>query len=207
MKILSVGTACWMLASLAAGTAAAQGVDPSTAESARRVAAGTCATCHGPGGNSETPKFPVLAAQREGYLAAQMKAFRDQSRGDADAIAYMWGMAAPLSDEMIAALARYYASRTPAPGRPGKAALVAQGRDIYMKGIASENIPACGTCHGARAEGTGDFPRLAGQHAEYLIKQLYSFRNESRNVAVMHGVAKEMKLPEMQAVAAYLESQ
>lgn len=206
MKMLFVTTACWILASLS-GTAAAQGADPSAADAARQVAAGTCATCHGPRGNSEMPKFPKLAGQREGYLVAQMKAFRDQTRGDADAIAYMWGMAGPLSDGMIAALSRYYASQTPAPGRPANAALVAQGREIYSKGVASENIPACGTCHGARAEGAGDFPRLAGQHSEYLIKQLYSFRNESRNVAVMHGVAKEMKLPEMQAVAAYLESQ
>jgi cytochrome c553 len=206
MKILLVGTTCWMLASLA-GTAAAQGAGPSVDQAARRVAVGTCATCHGQRGNSDMPKFPKLAGQREGYLAAQMKAFRDQSRGDADAIAYMWGMAGPLSDAMIAALSHYYASQAPAPGRPANAALVAQGREIYTKGVPAENIPACVTCHGARAEGAGDFPRLAGQHAEYLIKQLYSFRNESRNVAVMHGVAKEMKLPEMQAVAAFLESQ
>ena len=205
MKIFFVGSACWILACFA-GTAAAQPEDQSADQAARRVAVGTCATCHGKGGNSDVPKFPKLAGQREGYLAAQLKAFRDQSRGDADAIAYMWGMASPLSDGMIAALAHYYASQTLAPGRPTNTALTAKGREIYVNGIASENIPACGTCHGARAEGTADFPRLAGQHAEYVIKQLYSFRNESRNAAVMHGVAKDMKLPEMQAVAAYLQS-
>ena len=204
MKTFFVGTACWILASLTAGAGAQ---DPSADQAARRVAAGTCATCHGERGNSEAPKFPKLSGQRETYLAAQLKAFRDQSRGDADAIAYMWGMASPLSDDMIAGLARYYASQPPARGRPADSGLVARGRDIYVNGVASENIPACGTCHGARGEGAGDFPRLAGQHAEYLIKQLYSFRNESRNVAVMHGVAREMKLAEMQAVAAFLQSQ
>ena len=121
-------------------------------------------------------------------------------------MAYMWGMAAPLSDEVIAALAQYYTSQKPAPGTAGDPAIVARGREIYEKGVASQNIPACRACHGANAEGSADFPRLAGQHAEYIIKQMYSFRNESRNVAVMHGVAKDMKLVEMEAVAAYLQS-
>lgn len=202
MRTVRIGTACCILAAFAASAAATQPED----KAVRSVAAATCATCHGNQGNSETPKFPRLAGQREGYLAAQLKAFRDQSRGDADAIAYMWGMAAPLSDEMIAGLARYYAGQAPARGHTSDAALAAKGREIYVNGIPSENIPACGGCHGARAEGNAQYPRLAGQHAEYVIKQLYSFRNESRNVAVMHGVAREMKLPEMQAVAAYLQS-
>ena len=51
-----------------------------------------------------------------------------------------------------------------------------------------------------------DFPRLAGQHAQYLLKQLRSFQSNLRNVAVMHGVAKELQGKEMSAVAAYLES-
>jgi cytochrome c553 len=53
----------------------------------------------------------------------------------------------------------------------------------------------------------GDFPRLAGQHAQYVLKQLNSFQNNMRNVAVMHGVAQGLKTEEMSAVAAFLESQ
>jgi cytochrome c553 len=204
MKTLFVVCACSVLA-LSAGPARPQELVRSD-QAARNVAVGTCAICHGPGGNSVAPKFPKLAGQREGYLVVQLKAFRSQSRGDPDAMAYMWGMAAPLSDEVIAALAQYYTSQKPAPGSAGDPAIVARGREIYAKGIASQNIPACGACHGANAEGSADFPRLAGQHAEYIIKQMYSFRNESRNVAVMHGVAKDMKLVEMEAVAAYLQS-
>src|SRR2546425_5602284 len=204
MKTLFAVCACSVLA-LSADPARPQ--EPVRSDqAARNVAVGTCAICHGPGGNSVAPKFPKLAGQREGYLVAKLKAFKSQSRGDPDAMAYMWGMAAPLSDEMIAALAQYYASQKPAPGTAGDSAIVARGRAIYEKGIASQNIPACGSCHGANAEGSADFPRLAGQHAEYVIKQIYSFRNESRNVAVMHGVAKDMKLVEMEAVAAYLQS-
>jgi cytochrome c553 len=50
-----------------------------------------------------------------------------------------------------------------------------------------------------------DFPRLASQHAQYLLKQLASFQSNMRNVAVMHGVAQNLRRQEMQAVAAYVE--
>jgi cytochrome c553 len=201
MRALYATCACLMLA-LNAGPAWSQESD----QAAARIAVGTCALCHGPHGNSEPTRFPRLAAQRENYLVAQLKAFRNQTRGDPDAIAYMWGMAAPLSDDSISALARYYASQKAVPGTRGAAAVIARGSDIYKNGIASENIPACASCHGADAEGLADFPRLAGQHAEYIIKQLRSFQNNLRDVAIMHGVAREMKLNEMEAVAAFLQS-
>src|SRR5207302_350647 len=84
--------ACSMLA-LSAGPARPQELVRSD-QAARNIAVGTCAICHGPGGNSVVPTFPKLAGQREGYLIVQLKAFRSQSRGDPDAMAYMWGMAA-----------------------------------------------------------------------------------------------------------------
>jgi cytochrome c553 len=52
-----------------------------------------------------------------------------------------------------------------------------------------------------------DFPRLAGQHSQYILKQLSSFQSNMRNVAVMHGVAQNLQLQEMQSVAAYLQAQ
>jgi cytochrome c553 len=84
---------------------------------------------------------------------------------------------------------------------------VARGREIYEHGIASEGVPACSSCHGPDAHGLKEFPRLAGQHAQYILKQLASFQSNMRNVAIMHGVAQNLLLPEMQAVAAYLEAQ
>ena len=92
-------------------------IDPTLTLAAQRVAATTCATCHGPQGRSTTPKFPVLAGQHASYLIAQMKAFKAQTRGDPDALGYMWGMAAPLDDGMIEALAAYYSAQRPGPGR------------------------------------------------------------------------------------------
>lgn len=50
------------------------------------------------------------------------------------------------------------------------------------------------------------YPRLAGQHAEYVLKELASFQSNMRNIAVMHGVAQNLRTPDMEAVAAYLES-
>ena len=173
---------------------------------AQQVAVSTCATCHGQQGRSVVPKFPTLASQHPKYFAAQLQAFKAQSRGDPDAIGYMWGMAAPLSDDMIAGLAAYYAAQAPGRGSGGDGGAIARGADIYANGVAAEGIPPCVACHGPGAAGTDDYPRLAGQHAQYLLKQLRSFQNNMRNVAVMHGVAQDLKANEMQAVAAYLQS-
>jgi len=181
--------------------------DGATKLHAQKVATTVCGSCHGPQGNSTQPKFPRLAGQNANYLATQLKAFRSQARGDPDAISYMWGMAAELDDDTIAALAAYYAAQKPEASRASDAAAVARGREIYDHGIAAEGVPACSTCHGADAHGQQDFPRLAGQHAQYVLKQLTSFQSNMRKVAIMHGVAQNLRAPEMQSVAAYLQSQ
>ena len=174
---------------------------------AQYVAATVCGTCHGVRGVSTQPKFPQLAGQNANYLAAQLKAFRAQTRGDPDAIGYMWGMAGQLDDDTITALAAYYAGQKAEPSGRGDPALVARGREIFENGIPSEGVPACSSCHGKDAHGLQDFPRLAGQHGQYVLKQLASFQSNMRNVAIMHGVAQNLRGPEMQAVAAYLEAQ
>lgn len=94
-----------------------------------------------------------------------------------------------------------------APGRTGDPALSARGREIYQHGIESEGVPACGSCHGPDGHGVADFPRLASQRSQYILKQLASFQSNMRSVAVMHGVAQNLRTNEMQAVAAYLEGQ
>jgi cytochrome c553 len=173
---------------------------------AEKVAITVCGTCHGREGTNTQPKFPVLAAQNANYLITQLKAFRSQTRGDPDAIAYMWGMSAELDEPSMAALASYYTAQKPQPGSAGSSSKYATGKDIYEHGIASQGVPACSSCHGPDAHGLKDFPRLAGQHAQYVLKQLASFQSNMRNVAIMHGVAQNLRAPEMEAVAAYLES-
>jgi cytochrome c553 len=180
--------------------------DPAIAAHAQLLAVTVCGTCHGAQGNSTHPKFPRLAGQSANYLTTQLKAFRGQTRGDPDAVGYMWGMAAELDDATIDALASYYSKQKSEPSPRGDAALIARGRAVYEHGVESQGVPACGTCHGPDGHGVADFPRLASQHAQYLLKQLASFQSNMRNVAVMHGVAQNLRLQEMQAVAAYVEA-
>jgi cytochrome c553 len=166
----------------------------------------TCGTCHGVNGRSVSPTFPNLAAQQASYVEQQLKAFKDQSRADPDAQAYMWGMASQLSDATITQLAGYFAALPAAPGRGGNSTLIAQGRHLFEEGVPVRGIPPCASCHGAHAEGMAAFPRLAGQHAPYLFKQLLVIQSVLRTAPVMHGVIKDLTKDQMQAVVAYLQS-
>jgi cytochrome c553 len=166
----------------------------------------TCGTCHGVNGRSVSPTFPNLAAQTAPYIELQLHAFKDQTRADPDAQAYMWGMASQLNDASISGLATYFSQQPAAPGRSGNATLVAQGKQIFVEGVPGRQIPACASCHGAQAQGNGPFPRLAGQHAPYLLRQLLVIQSVLRTAPVMHGVIKDLTRPQMEAVVAYLES-
>jgi len=166
----------------------------------------TCTACHGGNGRSVSPTFPSLAAQTAPYLELQLHAFKDQTRADPDAQAYMWGMASQLSDASITGLAAYFSKQSAAEGKSGNATLIAQGKQIFVEGVPARQIPACASCHGAQAQGNGPFPRLAGQHAPYLLKQLLVIQSVLRTAPVMHGVIKDLNHDQMQAVVAYLES-
>ncbi len=166
----------------------------------------TCGTCHGVNGRSVSPTFPNLAAQTAPYIEMQLHAFKDQTRADPDAQAYMWGMASPLSDATISGLAKYFSSEPAPPGRPGSPALIEQGKHLFQEGVPAQQIPPCATCHGAHAEGMASFPRLAGQHAPYLLKQLLVIQSVLRTAPVMHGVVKNLSKDQMEALVAYLES-
>ena len=166
----------------------------------------TCSACHGLNGRSVAPTFPNLAAQTAPYIELQLHAFKDQTRADPDAQAYMWGMASQLDDVSISALAAYFSKQSAAAGKSGNATLIAQGKQIFVEGVPGRQIPACASCHGAQAQGNGPFPRLAGQHAPYLLKQLLVIQSVLRTAPVMHGVIKDLTRDQMQAVVAYLES-
>jgi cytochrome c553 len=197
---LTIGTSVYM-----AGNARSADVAPGDRAALQRTVE-TCATCHGVNGRSVSPTFPNLAAQTVQYLELQLQAFKDQTRGDPDAQAYMWGMASQLSDGMIHELATYFAKQPAAQGKSADPLLLARGRRVFEEGVPAQQIPPCASCHGAHAEGMANFPRLAGQHAPYLLKQLLVIQNVLRNAPVMHGVVKNLTRDQMQAIVVYLES-
>ena len=205
LRFMPLAAAVGLIA--AAAAVRADEADAPSRAYAQRLALTVCGTCHGKTGNSAQPKFPRLAGQNANYLAAQLKAFRSQTRGDPDAIGYMWGMASQLDDATIEALAAYYAAQQAQPSASAGSAEASRGKEIYERGVAAQGVPACSSCHGPDAHGLQDFPRLAGQHAQYVLKQLGSFQSNMRNVAIMHGVAQNLNLNDMDAVAAFLEAQ
>jgi len=206
MKTLVRFTTILAVCTISTGALRAADVSPELARSAQQLAATTCANCHGVSGRSTSPTFPNLAAQTAPYLETQLHAFRDQTRADPDALAYMWGMASQLNDATIGALSAYYAAQTPSSAKTGDQKLMARGKQIFEEGIAAQGIPACATCHGPQARGNAIFPRLAGQHADYLVKQMLVIQNALRVAPVMHGVIKDLPQAQMRAVATYLES-
>ena len=183
------------------------GATASAQQEGKDLATGVCSACHGPNGQSISPVFPNLAGQQSDYIVLQLDAFRGKMRGDPNARAYMWGMASQLSDGTIKALAEYYASQKPAAGISGDPALMAEGRRIYTEGIAKQGVPACAACHQPNAQGAAAFPRLAGQHVEYLIAQLEGFKSGTRaNAPIMANVVKTMSVGQLRAAATYAGS-
>jgi cytochrome c553 len=165
-----------------------------------------CSTCHGPRGTSISPMFPNLAGQQAVYLETQLKAFRDRSRADPHAQAFMWGMAAQLTDPAITEIAAYYAAQRPAPGKPAGREETAAGKKIFEEGIPAQQVPPCQSCHGDKAAGNGPFPRLAGQHRPYLERQLAAFISNARANEVMHATAKDLTALQISQIAAFLSS-
>ena len=173
---------------------------------AQKLAKTTCFLCHGEGGLSISPTFPRLAGQQAAYVEAQLKAFKDQTRGDPNALAYMYGMASQLHPAMMKALGEYFQSLTPAPAKAEPAKDVSAGKDIFEHGIPSLNVPACQTCHGSKAAGLGQFPRLAGQHTAYIVMQLRAFKSGVRASPIMGPIAHNLTEAQMNDVADYVRS-
>jgi cytochrome c553 len=181
-------------------------VDESDRQGAQRLATYLCSTCHGADGRSEFPLYPNLAGQQAAYLEAQLRAFRAKTRSDEEAHDYMWSIAATLNDSIIVALADFYATKAPGPGKPGDASAIAAGKALFEKGDLSRRIPPCAACHGAKAEGLSIFPRLAGQQGQYLSRQLTMIQLKLRSSPIMHGLIKDLTNDEIFVLATYLQS-
>lgn len=168
-----------------------------------------CSNCHGMTGNAVSPNFPNLAAQVEPYFIAQLAGFRSHARRDPSGFESMWGLSRSLTDDQINGLAAYYARQSPTP-QPieGDRARIEAGGRIFDRGVADKGVPACASCHGAGAQGSATFPRLAGQHVDYLVKQLVVFQrtDERPEGAIMKTIAHELTRQNIDDVATYLQA-
>jgi cbb3-type cytochrome c oxidase subunit III len=161
-----------------------------------------CAACHGADGNSGTPTYPKLAQQHPEYIVKQLTEFKSDKRANP----VMKGMATALSDEDMKNIAYWVTTKAAKPGFSKEKDLVTLGERIYRGGIADRQVPACAGCHSPNGAGIpAQFPRLAGQHADYVSAQLTAFRDGVRkNSAQMSGVAAKMNDREIKAVSDYV---
>lgn len=166
-----------------------------------------CSNCHGVDGNAASPNFPRLAGQPEAYLVLQLRSFRAHDRYDPAGFEYMWGLSRKLTDGQIDGLAAYFHAQAPRSNPAASGPPSDVGKAIFEAGLPDQHVPACATCHGANAEGRDLFPRLAGQHADYVVKQLRVFqRTEERPAgAVMKVVVHELQPAQIVAVAKYVQ--
>jgi len=203
-----------MLAALAvtgllwAAPAAAQDAAKPDLAKGEQLAKQVCVACHAADGNSVAPANPKLAGQHTNYLYKQLTNFKAQGgKKAARENALMAGMVANLSDPDMRALAAYYAAHKLKPAAAGDKDLATLGQKIWRGGIADKNVAACAGCHGPDGAGIpGQYPRLAGQFAEYVDAQLKLFRAGGRANdpnGMMRGVAARMSDEEIKAVAEY----
>ena len=178
----------------------AQG-DPAKAQ---QIVTQICAACHGTDGNSPLPTNPNLAGQYSDYLTNQLLSFKSGGRKSA----VMGAIVASLTPDDMKNLGAYFGDKKPKLGGAKDRELVALGQKIYRGGNAATAVPACASCHTPDGAGIpSQFPRLAGQHAEYILAQLKAFRSGERaddNSKMMRAIAVKLSDQEMRAVAEYI---
>jgi cytochrome c553 len=176
---------------------------------ARSIVTQVCAACHGADGNSAIPANPTLAGQHPEYMVKQLNNFKPGNGKPAERVnPVMSTMVANLTSDDMANLATYFADQKAKPRGATDPELVARGGQIYRGGILSKSVAACAACHSPDGAGIpAQFPRLAGQHAEYVEAQLKAFRSGERGNdpnRVMRAVAAKLSDGEIKAVAEYI---
>lgn len=207
-SILAVVVATGVLAAgvAQAETAPAKGDPAKAAPIVNQV----CAACHGPDGNSTSPANPKLAGQPAEYIIKQLHDFKagakDPNKEGARKSAVMGGIASTLTDDDIVNLGAYFAEKTMKPGTAKQP--YTEGEKVFRGGNAATGVPACAACHGPTGAGIPvQFPRIGGQHAEYVLAQLHAFRNRDRQndaAKMMRMITDKMTEQEMKDVANYV---
>ncbi len=168
--------------------------------------AAVCAGCHGAGGAKPIAgNYPKLSGLGEKYLYRQLVAVKEGDR----VIASMTGLLDDRSDQELQDLAAYFDSQTMPVGQADPD-LVETGEALYRGGNMASGVPACAGCHSPNGKGNepAGYPRLSGQNADYVAKQLKAYRDGERNTgsnaAIMMDVAAKLTDQEIEAVASYV---
>ena len=206
--IRTTALALLMLVALPVGAADAAKVGPDL-KLARKTAETICVACHGADGNSTLAANPILAGQGQDYLLKQLSEFKSVNGQPAVRNnPVMGGMTATLSPADMQGLALYFSQQKRKPARATSEKLVAAGQALWRKGDFDKGIPACAGCHGPAGAGIpAQYPRLAGQHAEYTELQLKNFRSEERSNdpgMVMRSIADKLSDKQIKALADYI---
>lgn len=168
-----------------------------------------CIGCHGiPGYQASFPevhKVPMISGQGAKYIASALVAYQKGDRKHPT----MRGVAASLSEKDIADVAAYYEQH----GKTGTELPAKAGREPSVQVAALLQKGACVSCHGDNFAKPIDpsYPKIAGQHADYLFVALKSYKveknaNVGRSNAIMGGVAKQFTNAELKALAGYVAS-
>jgi cytochrome c553 len=197
-----------IISTAASGQERAATAKPDLAK-ARQIAGQVCAACHGADGNSVAAANPNLAGQDADYITLQLAHFKAGIRVNPT----MQAMAASLSDDDVRSLGAYYAQQKPKGLAVKDPSLVKSAQQLWRGGDAANGVPACSACHSPTGAGIPkNFPRLAGQYADYTYAQLKAFKAGERgadaagrdiNGRVMNAIAQKMSDAQMKAVADY----
>jgi len=209
IRQLALAYAASAAALLCAGTVGAQAPAKPDAAKGQGIASQTCAACHANDGNSPLAANPKLAGQFYDYLHKQLVNFKPQANKKAEREnPVMAGMVANLSADDLKNVAAFYAAQKLKPAAARDKDLASLGQKIYRGGISATGVAACAGCHGPTGAGMpAQYPRIAGQFAEYVDAQLKAFRSGARvndPNGMMRGVAARMSDREIQAVSEYV---
>jgi len=200
MKLLASLLTAAALAATAFPAFSAGPAKPDLAKGEASFAA--CVACHAADGNSTITANPKLAQQHPEYLLKQLQEFKSGKRANA----VMSGMVAALTEDDMRNIAAWVATKPATPGFAKDKELVTLGERIYRGGIADRNIAACAGCHSPNGAGIpAQYPRLAGQHADYTAAQLLQFRDGVRKNSIqMTDVTAKLNDREIKALADYI---
>lgn len=174
----------------------------------KAIAETVCVACHGADGNSPASANPHLAGQVPEYIFKQLKNFKaTDGKPAARNNAIMGGMVAALSEEDMKNVAAWFGSQKLNGATAKDETKIALGQKLWRQGDFKKGVPACAGCHGPTGAGLpAQYPRLAGQYAEYTETQLKAFRLDERAndpEKMMRMIAAKLSDAEIKAVAEY----